>query len=204
MWDIRATYDDGDTGDAPVVTWGAGDAAVGDVVFAVARSAAGGTRVTWIVGGDTTSFKAKLVAPMVQAKLRNLRTGAGSGRLFISPEMLDFEAKMLITINGSVVETAAHTVTLLLGDLPPGHAVAVNGEVPAEAGELRDATAGRQSRHLDDEVDRLQSRPLTSRSPAGTGPAGGRRGGASGGRPSGRAAARPGSRWKPRSPTICR
>ena len=36
---------------------------------------------------------------------------------------------MLITINGSVVETAAHTVTLLLGDLPPGHAVAVNGEV---------------------------------------------------------------------------
>ena len=36
---------------------------------------------------------------------------------------------MLITVNGSVVETAAHTVSLLLGDLPPGHAVAVNGEV---------------------------------------------------------------------------
>ena len=36
---------------------------------------------------------------------------------------------MLITINGSVVETAAPTVSLLLGDLPPGHAVAVNGEV---------------------------------------------------------------------------
>lgn len=36
---------------------------------------------------------------------------------------------MLITVNGSVVETAAPTVSLLLGDLPPGHAVAVNGEV---------------------------------------------------------------------------
>ncbi len=32
--------------------------------------ATGGTRVTWVVGGDTTSFKAKLVAPMVQAKLQ--------------------------------------------------------------------------------------------------------------------------------------
>lgn len=32
--------------------------------------AAGGARVTWVVGGDTTSFKAKLVAPMVQAKLQ--------------------------------------------------------------------------------------------------------------------------------------
>jgi carbon monoxide dehydrogenase subunit G len=31
---------------------------------------AGGTRVTWVVSGDTTSFKAKLVAPMVQAKLQ--------------------------------------------------------------------------------------------------------------------------------------
>jgi sulfur carrier protein len=36
---------------------------------------------------------------------------------------------MLIRINGSVVETAAPTLSLLLGDLPPGHAVAVNGEV---------------------------------------------------------------------------
>jgi carbon monoxide dehydrogenase subunit G len=31
---------------------------------------AGGTQVTWVVGGETTSFKAKLVAPMVQAKLQ--------------------------------------------------------------------------------------------------------------------------------------
>ena len=31
---------------------------------------AGGTRVVWIVSGDTTSFKAKLIAPMVQAKLQ--------------------------------------------------------------------------------------------------------------------------------------
>jgi sulfur carrier protein len=36
---------------------------------------------------------------------------------------------MLITINGSVVETAAPTLSLLLGDLPPGRAVAVNREV---------------------------------------------------------------------------
>jgi len=36
---------------------------------------------------------------------------------------------MRITLNGAVVETAAPTVALLLGDLPPGHAVAVNREV---------------------------------------------------------------------------
>jgi hypothetical protein len=30
----------------------------------------GGARVTWVVGGETTSFKAKLIAPMVQAKLQ--------------------------------------------------------------------------------------------------------------------------------------
>ena len=29
----------------------------------------GGTAVTWVISGDTTSFKAKLLAPMVQAKL---------------------------------------------------------------------------------------------------------------------------------------
>jgi len=37
--------------------------------------AAGGTRVTWVVSGDTTSFKAKLVAPMVQAKLQEKHDG---------------------------------------------------------------------------------------------------------------------------------
>ena len=36
---------------------------------------------------------------------------------------------MRITLNGSAVETAAPTVALLLGDLPAGHAVAVNREV---------------------------------------------------------------------------
>ncbi len=36
---------------------------------------------------------------------------------------------MLITLNGAVVETAAPTLSLLLGDLPGGHAVAVNDEV---------------------------------------------------------------------------
>jgi carbon monoxide dehydrogenase subunit G len=29
-----------------------------------------GARVTWVISGDTTSFKARLVAPMVQAKLQ--------------------------------------------------------------------------------------------------------------------------------------
>jgi carbon monoxide dehydrogenase subunit G len=42
--------------------------------YALAESA-GGTRVTWVVGGDTTSFKAKLVAPMVQAKLQEKLDG---------------------------------------------------------------------------------------------------------------------------------
>jgi carbon monoxide dehydrogenase subunit G len=32
--------------------------------------APGGAAVTWVIGGDTTSFKAKLIAPMVQAKLQ--------------------------------------------------------------------------------------------------------------------------------------
>ena len=35
----------------------------------------GGTRVTWVVSGDTTSFKAKLIAPMVQAKLQEKLDG---------------------------------------------------------------------------------------------------------------------------------
>jgi carbon monoxide dehydrogenase subunit G len=30
----------------------------------------GGSRVTWVIAGDATSFKAKLIAPMVQAKLQ--------------------------------------------------------------------------------------------------------------------------------------
>jgi carbon monoxide dehydrogenase subunit G len=29
-----------------------------------------GARVTWVISGETTSFKARLVAPMVQAKLQ--------------------------------------------------------------------------------------------------------------------------------------
>jgi carbon monoxide dehydrogenase subunit G len=36
---------------------------------------AGGARVSWVVSGDTTSFKAKLVAPMVQAKLQEKLDG---------------------------------------------------------------------------------------------------------------------------------
>jgi carbon monoxide dehydrogenase subunit G len=38
--------------------------------YAVRESADGGSEVTWVISGDTTSFKAKLVAPMVQAKLQ--------------------------------------------------------------------------------------------------------------------------------------
>jgi carbon monoxide dehydrogenase subunit G len=38
-------------------------------------AADGGTRVTWVVSGDTTSFKAKLIAPMVQAKLQEKLDG---------------------------------------------------------------------------------------------------------------------------------
>ena len=47
-----------DTGDAPVVSWGAAEVAVGDVVFAVARSAAGGTRVSFgIVSAIERAFR---------------------------------------------------------------------------------------------------------------------------------------------------
>jgi carbon monoxide dehydrogenase subunit G len=37
--------------------------------------AAGGSAVTWVISGDTTSFKAKLIAPMVQAKLQEKLDG---------------------------------------------------------------------------------------------------------------------------------
>jgi uncharacterized protein YndB with AHSA1/START domain len=37
--------------------------------------AAGGSRVSWVVSGETTSFKAKLIAPMVQAKLQEKHDG---------------------------------------------------------------------------------------------------------------------------------
>jgi carbon monoxide dehydrogenase subunit G len=34
-----------------------------------------GARVSWVVNGETTSFKAKLIAPMVQAKLQEKHDG---------------------------------------------------------------------------------------------------------------------------------
>ena len=40
-----------------------------------ATPADGGAHVSWVVLGDTTSFKAKLVAPMVQAKLQEKHDG---------------------------------------------------------------------------------------------------------------------------------
>jgi carbon monoxide dehydrogenase subunit G len=42
--------------------------------YAVA-AAPGGAAVTWVISGDTTSFKAKLIAPMVQAKLQEKLDG---------------------------------------------------------------------------------------------------------------------------------
>ena len=35
----------------------------------------GGAQVTWTISGDTTSFKARLIAPMVQAKLQEKLDG---------------------------------------------------------------------------------------------------------------------------------
>ena len=35
----------------------------------------GGAQVTWVISGDTTSFKARLIAPMVQAKLQEKLDG---------------------------------------------------------------------------------------------------------------------------------
>jgi carbon monoxide dehydrogenase subunit G len=35
----------------------------------------GGSQVTWVISGDTTSFKARLIAPMVQAKLQEKLDG---------------------------------------------------------------------------------------------------------------------------------
>lgn len=52
---------------------------------------------------------------------------------------------MRITHNGAPIETEAPTLGLLLGPLPPGCAVAVNGEVVPRAGiadhALRDGDA---------------------------------------------------------------
>jgi carbon monoxide dehydrogenase subunit G len=42
--------------------------------YAVAE-APGGAAVTWVISGDTTSFKAKLLAPMVQARLQEKLDG---------------------------------------------------------------------------------------------------------------------------------
>lgn len=37
--------------------------------------APGGSRVTWAIGGDATSFKARLIVPMVQSKLQDKLDG---------------------------------------------------------------------------------------------------------------------------------
>ena len=39
------------------------------------REVGNGAEVTWVISGDTTSFKAKLIAPMVQAKLQEKLDG---------------------------------------------------------------------------------------------------------------------------------
>ncbi len=38
--------------------------------YAVAANGGGSSQVTWVISGDTTSFKARLIAPMIQAKLQ--------------------------------------------------------------------------------------------------------------------------------------
>ena len=53
----------------------------------VVREAAGGAEVTWVISGDTTSFKAKLIAPIVQAKLQEkLDTDLGRLRALLEGE----------------------------------------------------------------------------------------------------------------------
>jgi carbon monoxide dehydrogenase subunit G len=47
---------------------GSGFRAVNEYTISSANSGSGAA-VTWVISGDTTSFKAKLLAPMVQAKL---------------------------------------------------------------------------------------------------------------------------------------
>jgi carbon monoxide dehydrogenase subunit G len=47
--------------------------------YSVSESGSG-SRVTWVISGETTSFKAKLIAPMVQAKLQE-KTEADLARL---------------------------------------------------------------------------------------------------------------------------
>ncbi|HKH17645.1 MAG TPA: SRPBCC family protein [Solirubrobacteraceae bacterium] len=53
-----------------------------------AVSAAGsGASVTWVISGDTTSFKARLIAPMVQAKLQDkLQTDLARLRALLAGE----------------------------------------------------------------------------------------------------------------------
>jgi carbon monoxide dehydrogenase subunit G len=46
---------------------GSGFSAANEYTVAAAD---GGSSVTWVIAGETTSFKAKLIAPMVQAKLQ--------------------------------------------------------------------------------------------------------------------------------------
>jgi carbon monoxide dehydrogenase subunit G len=54
--------------------------------FSVAESGSG-SRVTWVISGDATSFKAKLLVPMVQAKLQEkLETDLGRLRTLLAGE----------------------------------------------------------------------------------------------------------------------
>ena len=51
---------------------GSGFRAVNEYTLA---EAPGGARVTWAIGGDATSFKARLIVPMVQSKLQEKLDG---------------------------------------------------------------------------------------------------------------------------------
>ena len=51
------------------------------------RAAGSGSEVTWVIAGDTTSFKARLIAPMVQAKLQEkLETDLARLRVVMAEE----------------------------------------------------------------------------------------------------------------------
>jgi hypothetical protein len=51
------------------------------------RDSGSGANVTWVISGDATSFKAKLLVPMVQAKLQEkLETDLARLRALLASE----------------------------------------------------------------------------------------------------------------------
>ena len=73
------------------------------------REAAEGSKVTWVIDGDTTSFKARLIAPMVQAKLQ---------------EKLDHDLARLRARSGRRTEALMRRALLIAALLRPARACA--------------------------------------------------------------------------------